>query len=271
VLTPDNPAFGKTVNTISVMSLNLRFGLADDGPNGWVHRKESVVRLFRKRSPDFIATQEGNHFQVDFLTKSLPEYNHIGRRRPAPGFWQDNVLFYKKTVACTNEVHFFLSETPRVPSRSFGSRFPRQATLGLFDINGQSLICVDTHFDFDPPAQMGAARVIVQQLALQDDRAPTILLGDFNATPDSPCYQWLTGKDAEGKEGPGFRETFAAPYPGTHHGFTGKPTGDHIDWILFRGPLQLLDSQVLQEPVNGVHPSDHFPVTAVFQLRQPEE
>jgi endonuclease/exonuclease/phosphatase family metal-dependent hydrolase len=254
------------MNRVTLLSLNLRFGLADDGPNAWDHRKESVVKLFHEQGSDFIATQEGNDFQVDFLARRLPEYRYIGRRNPAPRFWQDNILFYRNTIVCKDQAHIFLSETPHVPSRSFGSRFPRQATLGLFDINGRPLICVDTHFDFDTPAQMGGARVIKKQLALHDNKIPTVLLGDFNATPESPCYQWLTGKNVDGKNGLDFHETFRVPYPSTHHHFTGNPTGGYIDWILYRGPLRLKACEVLQKPLDGIYPSDHFPVAAVFEM-----
>jgi endonuclease/exonuclease/phosphatase family metal-dependent hydrolase len=103
-------------------------------------------------------------------------------------------------------------------------------------------------------------------LAVHDDSLPAILLGDFNTTPESPCYQWLTGQKINGAKGLDFRETFKVPYPGTHHRFTGESTGDHIDWILYRSPLRLLDCEVLQKPVGGIYPSDHFPVTAVFEL-----
>ena len=253
---------------ISVLSLNLRFGLADDGPNGWDHRKHTVVKLFRENNPDFIATQEANDFQVAFLAENLPEYMYIGKRDPAPRFWQDNILLFRKTIICEDHIHFFLSETPHVPSRSFGSRFPRQATLGLFKVNGIRLICINTHFDFEDAAQMGAARVIKQQLGTYSDEVPTILMGDFNATPEAHCYQWLTGQGVDGEVGLSLGETFKPPYPGTLHRFTGKPTGDYIDWILFRGPLRLKRCLVLQEPVEGVHPSDHFPVVADFELPQ---
>lgn len=251
---------------VSVLSLNLRFGLADDGPNGWEHRRESVVKLFGEHSPDLIATQEANDFQIDFLAQNLSEYSYIGRRHRAPRFWQDNILFYRKTVMCKDHLHLFLSETPHIPSRSFGSRFPRQATLGLFHVNSQPLICIDTHFDFENPAQMGAARLIKKQLASYDNKIPAILVGDFNATPESPCYRWLTGKGADGENGLDFRETFKTPYPSTLHRFTGEPAGGYIDWILYRGPLRLRACETLQEPVDGIHPSDHFPVTAVFEL-----
>lgn len=251
---------------LSVMSLNLRFGLADDGPNGWGRRKESVLKLFQEQHPDFIATQEANDFQIDFLADNLPDYAYIGRRMPAPKFWQHNILFYRKGIVCAEQVHFFLSETPSIPSRSFGSRFPRQGTLGLFHMNNQGLVCIDTHFDFETPAQMGAARVIKQQLASFPKEIPAIVMGDFNATPESPCYQWFTGKEVDDENGLNLKETYTAPYPSTFHHFTGEPTGGYIDWILYRGPLELRACEVLQEPVDGIYPSDHYPVRAVFEL-----
>jgi len=254
------------MKTLSVLSLNLRFGLANDGPNAWDYRKESVVKLFKRQSPDLIATQEANHFQIDFLAENLPEYSYIGRRHPAPKFWQDNILFCRKMIVCKDHIHFFLSQTPYVPSRSFGSLYPRQATLGLFHVSSQPLICIGTHLDFETPAQMGAARVIKEQLSPYDDKIPTILMGDFNATPESLCYQWLTGKEVDEENGLDFNETFKMPYPSTFHRFTGEPAGGYIDWILYKGPLRLKACEVLQGPVDGIYPSDHFPVTAVFDL-----
>jgi len=254
------------VEAFSILSLNLRFGLADDGPNGWQYRKETVVELFQREKPDCIATQEANHFQSDFLVQNLSDYGYVGRRDPAPRFWQDNILFYRKPIVCKEHLHFFLSETPFVPSRSFGSKFPRQATLGLFQIKDQAIICLNTHLDFDTPAQMGAARVIKAQLSRFSDKIPLIVMGDFNATPESPCYEWFTGREVEGERGLHLKETFKQPYASTFHGFTGKPTAGHIDWILYRGPLRLKACQVLQDPLDGTYPSDHFPVKAVFEF-----
>ncbi|MDY6951959.1 MAG: endonuclease/exonuclease/phosphatase family protein [Thermodesulfobacteriota bacterium] len=251
---------------LSILSLNLRFGLADDGLNGWEYRKEAVLDLFQREGPDFIATQEANHFQSDFLVKNLSDYGHVGRRDPAPRFWQDNILFYRRPIVCKEHRHFFLSETPLVPSRSFGSKFPRQATLGRFQVNGHAIICVNTHLDFETPAQMGAARVIKAQLSPFSDKIPLILVGDFNATPESPCYAWFTGQEVEGERGLSLKETFKAPYPSTFHGFTGEPSVGYIDWILYGAPLRLKACQVLQDPLDGTYRSDHFPVKAVFEF-----
>jgi endonuclease/exonuclease/phosphatase family metal-dependent hydrolase len=254
------------MNTLSVMTLNLRFGLADDGQNGWEYRKNAVTSLFREHATDFIATQEANDFQIDYLARNLPEYQYVGRHHPAPRFWQHNILFYRQTLQCEEHVHFFLSETPKVPSRSFGSQFPRQATLGLFHLRGRPILCLNTHFDFDGPAHMGAARVLKQQLASYSKEIPTILMGDFNTTPEAPCYRWLTKNEANGEAGLDFNETFTKPHPSTFHGFTGKPVAGHIDWILFRGALRLKDCHVEKHSIEGVYVSDHNPVVAVFQL-----
>ncbi|MBW2107660.1 MAG: endonuclease/exonuclease/phosphatase family protein [Deltaproteobacteria bacterium] len=251
---------------VSVLSLNLRFGLADDGPNGWGHRKRGVARLFKEHATDFIATQEANDFQAEFLADQLrADYRYIGRRDPAPSFWQNNILFYRKSIACRKDIHLFLSDTPKVPSRSYGSRFPRQATLGLFELHRHPLICIDTHFDFDTPAHMGAVEVLREHLSAFSKQIPVILMGDFNATPQSPCYRRLVGENSDGHAGLGFKETFTPPYPGTFHRFTGRPVAGYIDWILYRGPLRLKTCRVLDGAVDGVYVSDHYPVKALFE------
>lgn len=254
------------MNQVAVMSLNLRFGLADDGPNGWGERKAGVAKLFNEHRADFIATQEANDFQLHYLARSLADYHFIGQRDPAPWFWQHNILFYRKSIVCTEHVHFFLSETPQVPSRSYGSRFPRQGTLGVFHVDGGALICIDTHFDFDSPAQMGAASVIKKQLSAFSGDTPAILMGDFNATPESDCYHWLIGNKDGDRSGLLFNETFTDPYPSTFHRFTGEPVAGYIDWILYRGNLRCKSCRVLDASVDGAYVSDHYPVKAVFEL-----
>ena len=49
---------------LNVMTLNLRFGRADDGLNSWENRKERYVSFFQEYRPDFIGIQEVNDFPV---------------------------------------------------------------------------------------------------------------------------------------------------------------------------------------------------------------
>ncbi|MEJ2658898.1 MAG: hypothetical protein P8012_17210 [Desulfobacterales bacterium] len=82
------------------MTLNLRFGLADDGPNNWQYRKKGFPVLFDAYPTDFFGFQEANDFQIDYLDNILKEYHYIGKRSPSPSFWQNNVIFHKKSWAC---------------------------------------------------------------------------------------------------------------------------------------------------------------------------
>lgn len=244
----------------SVMTLNLRFGRAEDGPNSWSNRKQRFISLFKKHRPDFIGMQEANDFQIVFFKKLLEEYHLIGQRSPAPSYWQDNVVFYKKEWKCSFQERFFLSHTPSVPSRLPDSKWPRQCVIGFFKKNGTSLICANTHFDFDPAVQKHSAKIILNKLdAFQKPEAPIIITGDFNAEPDSSSYQEFTSKGA-------FREIFHGEYSGTYHGFTGECRKRHIDWILYRGMVELIEKKIIAGQYHGGFPSDHFPVLAQFRI-----
>lgn len=253
-------------DTVSVLTLNIRFGLADDGPNSWRFRREVFPALFKQQSADFMAFQEVNNFQADDLAGILEGYDRVGQRVPAPPFWQNNVIFYRRPWICIHYEHFFLSPTPDIPSRFRESRWPRQCTLAMFEAGERRIICINTHFDFKATVQTASAAVILDRLARIAPEASTVLMGDFNASPDAPSYRAFTdvSGDFDMGCGPGFRNAFEAPYPATHHGFSGARIGDHIDWILYRGDLTLKRSSVIHHKINGRFPSDHFPLRAEF-------
>jgi endonuclease/exonuclease/phosphatase family metal-dependent hydrolase len=251
---------------ITVMTMNLRFGLADDGPDSWPLRKSAFPELLAQHKADFICVQEANAFQIDFLKELLPDHGHVGQREPAPSFWQNNVIFFHRRWECRRRWHLFLSPTPTIPSRYRDSRWPRQCTIGQFQKGSRQLVCVDTHFDFSPEVQALSAAIIMDQLAQIDPSLPTIICGDFNAVPSAPCHTVFTGEATGHAAGDSrhFRNIYEDTRPGTHHGFTGRGESRYIDWILFRGQLELKARRVVRDKFNNRFPSDHFPVMALF-------
>jgi len=249
----------------SVLTLNLRFGLADDGPNSWRYRKKGYSALFAKYHADFFGFQEANDFQIDFIDNILTGYNYIGKRSPSPLFWQNNIVFYKNVWTCIYYEHFFLSPTPTVPSRFRESLWPRQCTVGMFQNFDRKLICINTHLDFDESIQIESAKLILERLSLLPIDIPVILIGDFNTAPFSPCHNIFTGYNQRSSEkGAYFKNAFKRPFPATHHGFTGNIDGDHIDWILYRGEIAVESSKVIRETFGSMYVSDHFPLYALF-------
>ncbi len=262
----------KPFDRFLVVSLNLRFGLADDGPNSWEYRKNSFPVLLKRYRADFIGFQEVNNFQSDFLKKILPEYTCIGERQPAPSFWQNNIIFYNRKWECVYRDHFYLSPTPDIPSQFKKSRWPRQCTLGIFQRADRRLLVVNTHFDFDSIVQTQSAELIMKRISEISSEMPGILMGDFNATPESPCYNVFTGQKTRDKNNGKklFANAFTKPFPGTFHGFNDDKKGDHIDWILYCGGLSPKESKVIHGKINGIYPSDHFPLFAVFKWKKEE-
>jgi len=247
---------------VRVMSLNLRFGLADDGPNRWSQRTGAVEALLKKWPCDFYAFQEANDFQVDFLSQCLPDHGHIGQRIPAPTYWQSNVIFFHRQWHCLRKHHFYLSHTPDIPSKDDDSRWPRQCTIGVFQHHRQHLVCANTHFDFEDTVQKRSARLIINRLNQTGEGCPTLLMGDFNAPHDSGCAAVF--RDPDGGK---FQHIFDPPYIATHHGFSGQvQLGPAIDWIMYRGNLEKKSAEVITQPFSGFFPSDHFPIVAEMML-----
>ena len=250
---------------LATLSFNLRFGLARDGANKWSLRRKAVGDLLAAYPADFMVFQEVNAFQAHALAGDLPNHGCIGLRRPAPEFWQNNLIFYHHRWRCLRHRHFFLRPTPGIPSRFRESRWPRQCTLGVFTCRSHEIVCVNTHLDFKSSVQVAGARMIRKAVDREGPGLPALLMGDFNTGPDSPCRQALTGP-ARSNGRCRFRSVFTAPYPGTHHGFTGTATGDQIDWILYSGRLKPTGCRIIRDTFDGRYPSDHFPVYAEFEL-----
>lgn len=243
--------------SFSVMSLNLRFGLAEDGENAWQHRRKAYGPLFAATRPDFIGMQEANNFQTRYLARLLRDYRFVGVRNPSPPSWQNNLIFYRKPWRCLRHTHSFLSDTPRKVSQLAGSKWPRQCVIGEFARGQERVICVTTHFDFDEGVQAQSAALLLKFLGDFSGDLPQIITGDFNAPPESPAHGTF--------ESGGFKDGFAGAHSSTFHGFTGTDLGQHIDWILYKGELKVMGAEVIKRPFAGIYPSDHFPVVCRFQ------
>jgi len=242
----------------SIITMNLRFGLADQGENAWKNRKYFFPKLLDRYPFDFLGTQESNHFQTRFLHQILENCHYIGQYNLSKKGWQNNIIFYKKQWRCLDHQHYFLSQTPERESKFLDSDWPRQCTIGVFAYQSCKLIHVNTHFDFKETVQKKSADLILKLLSAYPENLPIIITGDFNAHPGKGAYQAF-------KEN-GFSEVFDRNHTFTFHEFTGQGKHNHIDWILYRGPLKLIDKKIIRDSFEGKFPSDHFPVAARFEI-----
>ncbi|HVK85850.1 MAG TPA: endonuclease/exonuclease/phosphatase family protein [Kofleriaceae bacterium] len=126
-------------------------------------------------------------------------------------------------------------------------------------------------------AQVKALAAHVARLAPIDGPSP-VLLGDFNADPDSDEIRYLRGLTGLGGECVYFADCWATTADGRDPGLTydrrnpyalrAREPSRRIDYAFVRGPGKHLSGEplsarvVMDQPVDGVWPSDHFGLVA---------
>jgi endonuclease/exonuclease/phosphatase family metal-dependent hydrolase len=269
---PDHPTSHPEV--ISVMTFNLRYA-SDRPPNSWPERRPVVRDCLREIRPDIIGTQEGLYPQLRDIEKDLPEYAWIGTGRDGGSRGEFMAVFYKKERFEPLEFdHFWLSDTPDViGSATWGHSNRRMVTWVRFlDRNTQQeFYLLNTHFDHQvQPAREKSAQLVRERADALSLPLPVLLIGDFNAKAGANrTYDILV------KEG-GFKDTWDTAKEkrgktvATFHNFRGPvERDDRIDWILSRGPVETLATEISTCSRDGQYPSDHFPVTAWIKLGRP--
>lgn len=257
-------------NTLNVMTYNVRYA-GYKPPNAWPDRRPILAECIRSLQPDIMGTQEGVYQQIKDMAADLPEYRWIGTGREGGSRGEFMAIFYRADRFDALEYdHYWLSDTPEViGSATWGNTNKRMVTWVKFRdlLTKREFYVVNTHFDHQVQlARMNSAKLVRERINALKTTLPVFLIGDFNAVAGSnPAYEYLT--NAEG----GFTDSWntAAKRTGegldTFNGFKeiGKK-GQRIDWILYRGPVKPLSSDIVPYVKNGQFPSDHQPVVARF-------
>ncbi|QDT54760.1 Endonuclease/Exonuclease/phosphatase family protein [Caulifigura coniformis] len=269
---------------LRVMSFNIRYGTAKDGPNHWDLRKDFVVETIKAFKPDLLGTQETLGFQKDFLAEKLPEYTAIGVGRDDGGDKGEMMAIYirKERLDVVASGHFWLSETPDVVgSQSWDSSLPRMVTWAdLQDrqaADRPQIRWFNTHFDHRGiEARKQAGRLLRERLAGTTGKA-LIVTGDFNSLETSEAYRNLFGT-IDGHASPVLDVFKSLPKEKQPTGDTatfsnfrggGPRKGGRIDWIGVNDRFRVVSAEIDYTERDGRTPSDHFPITTILEWRTP--
>ena len=258
---------------IAVMSFNLRMDTEKDGTNSWPFRREAVVAVIKKYSPDILGIQEGLPHQVAYLEEFLPEYQRVGRGRDVDGGEHVALYLKKATLEIIEHGDFWLSDTPDVPgSRHWGNNCVRMVTYARVRhcASGKELLAVNTHLDHESLNAREKGAVAIDRF-VEEYGLPAVLTGDMNDTPDSsPISFFVGGNGLEGRTGSWINA--AAGFPdggkGTFHGYGRVEERQVIDYIFTTGELQASSYQVIEDRPDGVYVSDHYPIFARIEWKE---
>lgn len=254
---------------LRVMSYNIRYDNPEDGPNAWSNRKEFLVEQVRKTNPDILGIQESLPAQVHYLVEKLTGYGHAGIGRDENGTGESTTILFRRERFEETESHtFWLSDTPQQLSKGWDAAIRRICTyVRLTDRHtGQALLVLNTHFDhIGVEARKKSAELIISKIGeLNTQNHPVILLGDFNATPNSDPIRLLQAKLTDARTA---AANVKRPQLGSFNAFDStKPADKLIDHIFFLGDMKVSNYEMLVESREGRYPSDHFPVVAELQL-----
>jgi endonuclease/exonuclease/phosphatase family metal-dependent hydrolase len=253
------------MSRIKVMTFNVRQMDGDDGAQSWAHRKDVLVETIRLHAPALLGTQEIFAEQSAYILGGLPALRCFGRGRFGDDRDKHNSIFYDHSrFSLLTSGDIWISKTPEIPGSSdWDIPRPRMITWGMLSHGGGSPIFVmNTHFPYGrnaDEARRQTARLVREKLATLPEGLPVVLMGDFNAPAGEEvhallterlCDSWTTATRRVGPEE-------------TVHGF-GKFKGRRIDWLLHRNMGDVLTAETITFTMQGLYPSDHYPVCAEF-------
>jgi endonuclease/exonuclease/phosphatase family metal-dependent hydrolase len=263
------------VRTLRVLTLNL---WNDQG--AYARRMESAITAIRLLEVDVIALQEvreapGHVAQASEFARALGGSAAFGVADPAS---RDGPIG-NAVISRLPMRHLGVTLLPSPPGD------PRAALAVEVETAAGALAFVSTHLSWQLEASPVRERQVValDQFAHQHERSlPTVMCGDFNATPNSDAIRFLCGRKSLEGRGTYWRDAFHRIHP-HEDGYTWSAHNPQvkrhvernrrIDFV-FVGPLgddgrgAILDSRVVldQPDKEGVYPSDHFAVFAEMAL-----
>ena len=285
---------------LRILTFNLRTGTCERGtPDAWKERRDDCIALMAAGGHDFIGAQEvqwrpeePDCDQAGDLARGLaPAYGMIGRSREAkPDLGEGAPILYRRDRWEPDEEAqgtLWLSETPDVPdSRSWDSQCTRAMTWARFHElaggarTGRTVLFANTHFDYIFEHTMLLQAAVADRLLAERARPgeTVFLTGDFNAYERSWPILHLVGEPvpylAALPAAPlPLRDAWREVHPGerdarTYHAWEGWTNDNRIDYVLFAGkgvrPVASEIDRTLRP--NGRFPSDHYPVSATFEL-----
>ncbi|EJQ0570145.1 endonuclease/exonuclease/phosphatase family protein [Listeria innocua] len=252
----------------SVTTFNIRFDDTSERKKSWELRKTLTKSLLDKYKWDFMGVEEPLLPQMRDM-KEMLDWDYFGVGRD-DGFEKGEftAVFYNSArFSLLQEGHFWLSETPDVPSIHSTAMFPRICVWGKFaDSDGKQFYIFNTHLDhISEEARLFASQLLLKKAAIIAEDSPVIILGDFNTAPNTTTYNFITKKYQDAQL---ISQTPIKGPIGSFHDFQPlRPENEleKIDYIFVSKEFRVHSYKTITDQVDGCSASDHFPVTATLE------
>ena len=250
---------------MKIATINQRCVYNKDETQSFIHRGIFLCDKIESEKPDVIGFQEVTPMTVKVLKGLLPEYDFVGQFRTEN--YDGEGLFTavrKDTCDILGFETIWLSPTPY----EAGSRFEEQSKFPRICVqtkirhreSGKVFRLYNVHLDHvSDKARILGMGVVFDFADSFRDRAPIVILGDFNAEPGSETIEICNAR----KE----LCDVTSNIPASFHGF-GQRTPVKIDYIYMSRELADLvkETKTWEDQINGIYLSDHYPICTELEL-----
>ncbi len=257
---------------IKVASFNIHYMVPYDQDEDWDKRKHAVTRVLEDIEADIIAFQEmetfeGGHYshrnlQLDWINSSINGYENAAVGDPKVFPSTQPIIYKPSKFILSDQGFFFFSNTPdKIYSRQWDGRYPYFCSWVRFHskCTGKDFYVFNIHNDYKSRSnRLKTSALITNRIqGIVPDGVPIIVLGDFNASKRSKEIRLIevTGLDVVKPGGATFRK-WGLPF---------LPAIDHI--LVSNGFKPLSEIKVWQNRYDGIHPSDHYPISVKLSFR----
>ena len=252
---------------LTLMSTNVRCYAPDDLlKKSLFYRMELIATDVSRVMPDVICFQEMQGLHYNYLEDVMPDYSSVMAFRDNSIIREGCSIFYRTDRFEEIESgHFWLSETPEVQSKDWGSAHYRICVyVCLKDRNtGKEFIVFNTHLDHkSEEARIKGIQVVLNKIQELEGRT-AFLVGDMNAAGNSTTIESTKQSFDDAKK-------IAALSDGNKYTYNnwGNPGGKSlVDYILIsKGDATVSEYHVLNNCYNGVYSSDHSSIYAKVEI-----
>lgn len=245
---------------LKILDYNIR--CTDDGEGKTIFdRSLRFEVIVDKYDPDLIGLQEATHNWIMFLEENLLDTYEMRYMYRAQSSKEATPLLWKKDkFELLDEGYFWLSDTPEVSSKGWGSKYFRICNWVKLKVKatGKEFLFFNTHLTGETTCAINSGNLIIErakELGGFTDYA-VFLTGDFNFAPWSAPYGNLVATFEDFNDALGFDET------ATNNGYNERDESSSSnsikDYAMYSPDLVVpLEYKVLNEKILDGYISDH--------------
>ncbi len=252
---------------LTIMTYNVK--ISGSGLRAVEKRAPHIIGTVKEKMPDSVGFQETDKNWVEIIAAGLPEYAHVEKyREDGVEKGEASAIFYlKDKYDLVESGHFWLSETPDVPSKGWDAACERICTYAILKDKETGFVYAHFNVHFDhvgAEAPTKSVELVSAKIAEIAPDIPVVFTGDFNLSEGSENYNNLLACGLKDTKYLAKKRDSHSTYHGYH---VVIPSTEPIDYIFVNGYVKSVESSRIDSGfIDHIFASDHFPITVKLTL-----